>query len=511
MKAGTASALPTTMLSPIAHSWIRFAVAASFVWASGVALAVAQTPAETVEVLRSRLDALERQLQAQRDRVDPVPVAPSGSTSSLDPALAARLEELETQIRVLARQIEIDKEQAAEKARTTPIVQAGRDGFSFRSTDGTFTLRLRGYLQSDGRFFLADDERPAPDTFTMRRVRPVVESTLYNRFDFRIMPDFAGGAASLQDAYIDARFRTDFKVRAGKYKAPFGFERLMSATEMPFIERALPTALAPNRDVGVMVHGDVFTGNLAYAVGIFNGVADGASADVDTQDGKDGVARIFAQPFRSRRDSIWRGLGAGVALSYGIQRGSLANTILPAIRTSGQQTFFSFRGQDASGPAVLANGRHARVSVQGHYFVGSFGLLAEHVLSSQELRRGDDAATVDNSAWQLAGQWVLTGETPSYRGVSPRAAFDPKNGSWGALELTARYHRLDIDRDAFPLFASLTSAARAVHGFTMGTNWILNSGVKFSANYERLHFERGADTGDRAPEQALLTRMQIGF
>jgi phosphate-selective porin OprO and OprP len=498
------------MLSPLACSWIRIPAAALLMWTIGVSLAVAQAPSETVAVLRARLEALERQLHAQRDRVDPVPATSTGTAASSD-AIAARLEELETQIKVLARQIEIDKEQAVEKARTIPVVQAGREGFSFSSTDGTFRLRLRGYLQSDGRFFLADDGRPAADTFAMRRVRPVVETTLYNRFDFRIMPDFAGGAASLQDAYIDARFRPDFKVRAGKYKAPFGFERLMSATELPFIERALPTALAPNRDVGVMVHGDLFTGNLAYAAGIFNGVADGGSADADTQDGKDSVARIFAQPFRARRDSIWRGLGAGVAVSYGIQRGSVANTILPAIRTSGQQTFFAFRGQDASGPAAVADGRHGRVSLQGHYFVGSIGLLAEHVFSSQELRRGVNAATLDNSAWQVAGQWVLTGESPSYRGVSPRAAFDPQKGSWGALELTARYHRLDIDRDAFPIFASLTSAARAVHGFTIGTNWILNSGVKFAVNYERLHFEHGADAGNRAPEQALLTRMQIGF
>src|SRR5690242_21395265 len=37
---------------------------------------------------------------------------------------------------------------------------------------------------------------------------------------------------------------------------------------------------------------------LAYQVGVFNGVEDGGSGDIETtDDGKDIAARIFAQPF----------------------------------------------------------------------------------------------------------------------------------------------------------------------------------------------------------------------
>jgi hypothetical protein len=143
----------------------------------------AQSP-ETVAALKTRLEALERELQTLRRG--------KGSDAAKDPAatptpsLEERLEELEAQLRVLARQIEIDKEQAAAAAKSAPVVQAARDGFSFRSADGSFRLRLRGYVQSDGRFFLEDDQRPAVDTFVMRRVRPIVEATLFNQFDFRI-------------------------------------------------------------------------------------------------------------------------------------------------------------------------------------------------------------------------------------------------------------------------------------------------------------------------------------
>ena len=468
----------------------------------------AQSP-ETVAALKTQLEALERQLQALRNGSGGETAKPGAAAI---PAIEERLEELDAQIRVLARQMEIDKEQAAAAAKSAPVVQAARDGFSFRSADGAFRLRLRGYVQSDGRFFLEDDTRPAVDTFVMRRVRPIVEATLFNQFDFRIMPDFGGGTTVLQDAYIDARFRPDFKIRAGKFKPPFGFERLMSATELPFIERALPTALVPNRDVGVMVHGDLLAGNLAYAGGIFNGVPDGGSADSDAQDGKDLVARVFVQPFRTARDSRWQGLGAGIAVSYGVQHGSPTSTILPTFRTSGQQTLFTYLAQDTTGPAAFADGDHTRVSPQFHYYYRSYGVIGEYVYSSGNVRRGNGAAVLDNSAWQIAGTWVVTGETPSYRGVAPRSAFDPKNGKWGALEVLARYHELKLDPDTFPLFASAAASARSVDGWTVGTNWILNTGVKISANFEHLNFTGGAAAGaNREAENALLSRIQIAF
>jgi hypothetical protein len=40
----------------------------------------------------------------------------------------------------------------------------------------------------------------------MRRVRPIVASTLFKYFDFRIMPDFGEGSAVLQDGYFDVTY-----------------------------------------------------------------------------------------------------------------------------------------------------------------------------------------------------------------------------------------------------------------------------------------------------------------
>ncbi len=462
----------------------------------------AQTPPGTP--LEARLEALQRELLALKSAV-----RVEGTDDSA--TLTARVEELSTQLKILARQIELDKEQAAERAKTSPQTTAGRGGFSVQSADGQFRVRVRGYLHSDARFFVDDTANRAVDTFVLRRVRPIVEATMFGIFDFRVMPDFGSGATVLQDAYVDMRFHPKLKVRVGKFKPPLGLERLMSATEIPFVERGLPTALVPNRDMGVMVHGDLASGNLAYAAGVFNGVIDGGSADSDIQDGKDVVARLFAQPFRTRRDSRWQGLGLGVAGSYGSQRGvSAASNALPTFRTAGQTSFFAFRGDDPVLGAVLADGTHTRFSTQGYYYVGSFGFLGEHVISSQEIRRGTTADTLDKSAWQVAGSWVVTGEPATHRSVVPRAGFDLAANTWGALELTTRYTALDIDADAFPFFANPVSAASGAQAWTAGVNWYLNTGVKLQANFERTTFDTAGATR-REAENTVFTRIQFAF
>ena len=71
------------------------------------------------------------------------------------------------------------------------------------------------------------------------------------------MPDFGGGTTVLQDAYLDLKFSPAFKLRTGKFKSPLGLERLASALDIPFVERAYPTSIVANRDIGVLLFGDV--------------------------------------------------------------------------------------------------------------------------------------------------------------------------------------------------------------------------------------------------------------
>ena len=71
-------------------------------------------------------------------------------------------------------------------------------------------------------------------------------------FDFSLMPDFGGGAAVLQDAYLDVQAVAEApgarRQVQGARSASSGCSRRRRSS---FVERAFPTALVPNRDVGV--------------------------------------------------------------------------------------------------------------------------------------------------------------------------------------------------------------------------------------------------------------------
>jgi phosphate-selective porin OprO/OprP len=392
-----------------------------------------------------------------------------------------------------------------------PVVTAGAGGFEIRSSDSAFRLRLRGYVHGDFRSYPADGEGRATDAFLLRRVRPIVDATFYRIFDVRIMPDFGGGTAVVQDAYLDARFSTTFNLRAGKQKAPVGQERLVSVSDILFVERALPTALVPNRDVGVQAYGDLAPW-LSYNLGVFNGVVDGGSGDTDATDSKDVVGRIAVSPFKGTTHGRLQTLLVGLAGSTGREVGTPTSPALAQVRSGGQLVWFRYRTDGTAANTTIADGQRTRVTAFGQYYAGPLGLMAEYVRARQAVRRATSVAGVAQRAWQVTGAWVLTGETATGRAIQPRTVFDPNKGTWGAFEIVARVNRLTIDAAAFPVFASLDQSASRATAAGIGLNWYLNRNLKIAADYERTGFVRGAaDGADRPDEHALFTRFQVAF
>ena len=269
----------------------------------------------------------------------------------------------------------------------------------------------------------------------------------------------------------------------------------------------------PNRDIGVQLGGDIHTGVLTYAVGVFNGVTDLGNGDGDLNDSKDLDARVFLQPITT---GSLKGLGIGIAGTTGTEQGGLSGTTLssglPAYRSAGQQTVFRYR-TDAAVPlnSVLANGRRSRLVPQGYFYSGPFGVQGEYALSRQEVRLGPSAAELTHKAWQASGSFFLTGEKAGFRSPTPKKVFDPTQKGFGALELVARYGELDVDDDAFPIFASPTSSITKEKSAGVGLNWYLNKQIKVAVNYEHTTFDGGAADGDRKAEDFFVTRFQHSF
>ncbi len=443
--------------------------------------------------------------------IAPQAVAQQEGTTPDSASLERRVDELDQQIRVLQRlrELEADSIKAASKDKVSATASA-KDGFTIKSADGKFALRFKGLVQTDGRFFLSDSAVPATNTFFLRRARPILEATVGKYLEFRLMPDFGQGTTVLFDAYTDVKVSPAFAVRVGKFKAPVDLERLQSASDIVFAERSMATNLAPNRDVGLQLSGDLDSGLVAYQVGVFNGVPDLGNGDGDVSDAKDFVGRIFLQPFKT---GAAKGFGVGVAGSTGMERGSTAAPQLAGYRTAGQQTWFRYISSTTTlAGNAFADGRRQRLAPQAYFYTGPLGLHGEYINSWQAVSRtGFATAKLKHSAWQATGSLFLTGEKNSWRSATPKKPFDPKAGTLGAVELAARYSELSIDDATFPTFASPTSSPGKAKAWAVGINWYLARAIKAVVDYEHTTFTGGTATGDREAENFVATRLQYSF
>jgi phosphate-selective porin OprO/OprP len=443
---------------------------------------------EKLDALIKRIDELERKVDALEKRNATVPPAsPEAITGAPTP-----------------------------NPESMPVVSLGSGGLLVRSPDSNFVFNLHGFMQTDARFYLG--EKTVPDTFLLRRVRPIFEGTVYGMFDYRLQLDFASNVNSpgtnndgfVTDAYVNARPWTDLQLQIGKYKAPVGLEREQSTANLQFVETGLPTQFTPNYDLGAMLHNGLFNHSVNYALGIFNGVADGGSDDIEsTDEGKELVGRIFAQPFLRTDITELRGLGFGAGGSYGYRSG----TTRP-YTTQGQQIFYAYGNATSS---VTFSGNQYRIDPQAYYYWGPFGIYGEYVINNQSLRSVSGAVITterfNNTAWQIIGSWMLTGENNSFGPIVPQDPVALHQSGWGALELVGRFGQMTMDPDLFPLFASTTSAQEQT-SWGVGLNWHLNHNLKVQLDYESTTFRGGSSAPGSAtanPEHVILSRVQLNF
>jgi phosphate-selective porin OprO/OprP len=371
--------------------------------------------------------------------------------------------------------------EVADKARSGATVGAEPTGITIRSNDQNFLLKIGLDIQIDNRTFPGDSTVPLTDQMLIRRARPALSGTVYKYIDFYLRPDFGLGTTVLYEAYFELKYFPRANLRVGKFKPPVGLERLQSDDDTSFVERGFPTLLAPSRDIGYQISGDLVRRRVSYTMGVFNGVPDNGLSD----------------PLS--------GLGFGVGASSGSDDG----IPLPSYKTFGQNTFFSF----ASG--VTAAGHRTRLAPQGYYYNGPFGLFAEYTFAEEGLQKGTLRRSIAFRAWQVQASYLLTGDKKGFTTLTPRKNFDPKNHGWGAVELAVRTGEFSVERGFFDDgFGNVASTPRHAKEWVGGVNWYLNRAVRISLDYGNTNFDGGASAaagGNRPTERALLQRFQINF
>jgi phosphate-selective porin OprO/OprP len=483
---------------------------------SQFALSAFAADAPAADSSEAEIAALKKEIQALEQKVDKLEHQQQQQAAAPAPAAQpASLEALDQKVRILERERENDQAAAAEFVKTQPKFAMTQNGFSFSSADSNFVAQLHGVLQLDSRSFFQDGGNNGTDGFLLRRARPIFTGTVFRDFDYNFTPDFGGSTVQIVDAYMNYHYNSALQLEAGKFKGPIGLEQLVADRDTLFNERSLVTDLVPNRDLGVQLHGDVLDGTVSYALGLVSGANDynGTTVNSPTQDDKAFEGRLFFQPWKNSDVSALRGLGFGLAGSYlaNHPQTNSATGLTPGYTTDGQQKFFSYNA------GVNAKGAGWRYSPQAYYYYGPLGFMGEYVMSDQQVASATKSADLSNTAWEITGSWVLTGEDASYYGVTPRHPFDPRNGGWGAWQLVARYAALDVDGKAFSDgFATSTKSADGANAWSVGLNWYLNRNIRADLSFSHTTFD--GFTGKPAPgtvpaqsENVLFSRLQLAF
>ena len=408
----------------------------------------------------------------------------------------------------------------------------GDGGFSIQSPNGDYKLKIGGYVDVDAREF-GDNKRDLgySSSILTRHINPIIQGTVARDFDYFFQADLgynnayssisstgaSAYAPSIVDAYMEYKYFPWAKIRVGKFKVPFDIENLQDVARFSnFAELGLTSNLSPLRDTGAQVGGSVLHDRLSYAVGIFGGAADrenyfgGNSTAGADNNNRDVAGRIFVQPFKGSDLSYLSGVGFGYAATYGKEKG----TDLPNYITPGQAPVFSYNS------GVIADGPQLRGAPQFDYYYKSFGLIGEYVSSQETLEHTSGSNVIrdrlNDTAWQLTGSYVLTGENASYWGVTPKNNFDLSAGNWGAFELAGRYGELNIDHNAFDDgFANLNTSISREKAWAAGINWYLNTNLKIVFDFEQTKFRRGAVVGvnndNRKTENLFTTRFQLSL
>jgi phosphate-selective porin OprO/OprP len=329
--------------------------------------------------------------------------------------------------------------------------------------------------------------------------------------DARFMPDWGSGSATVQDAFIDVKFSPWTVLRVGKFKAPVGLERLRSATDLAFVERALPTNLVPNRDLGVQLGGELGGGVVAYQLALLDGANDGGSLDQDLNDSKELALRVWASPLKQRAASRLRGLGFGLVVTEGSSRGSVSAPGLSAYRTAGQLAFFSYRTGRTLDDTVVLDNQRRRAGLQAEYELGRMALQAEWIRSRVDVSLGTQRARLTHSAAQLTAQIALTRDRAVAKGFDPRKPWNPAARQFGGLELVLRAGRLRLDDETFPIYADPTRSASSARELGVGINWYPIRQLKLSLDGVETRFGRADGGPEREQERVLLSRIQVAF
>ncbi len=390
------------------------------------------------------------------------------------------------------------------------------DGLRMKNGEG-FKIKFGGRLMYDIGWIDGDDledhsdlagsDFDLEDAADVRRARLYFQGDIYEDLQFKLQFDLADCDADLKDAYL--RFKNIpylGSVTMGHFKEPFSLEELTSSKYITFMERGLPNAMSPGRNVGVMAHNSVLDDRMTWAVGIFRDVDDCGQDDPEENDEDGGynmTARVTAAPWYAEGGRKVLHLGGSYSLRHPQEQSV-------RFRARPEAHFLAERFTDVTFGAEWEN----RFGAEAALVCGPFSAQAEYMAVVPDAGGEGDVSPTLQGAYAYVS-YFLTGEHRNYspssgtfKRVRPKKNFR-QDGGLGAWEVGARWSWLDFTDN--PL-EDTDDGARELNNVTLGVNWYLNPNVRIMWNWVHPVVEDEGPADDWKEENDIfMMRMQVDF
>jgi phosphate-selective porin OprO/OprP len=474
----------------------RFGVGVWFVLA---AAAAAQPPTAPLDpnTLLQRIEAQDRrivELEAQMSRIRRLPDATAGAANDRQPG----------PIEAVSNQ-----EKEAPAAQGTLVRKGDVSGEKP-------TMEIKGRVHAD--YFVFANQDAASEAafgdlqnyFEFRRVRIGVGGKGYGVYEYELEVDFepennftvrnaadtgsitiGAEAVSLKDAWVSLTALPILgTAKFGHFKQPFSLEEMTSANYITFMERGLPNAFSPGRDVGAAAFDYAEDETMTWGYGVFfNDVDDIVKERIGDQQGVNLAGRVTWLPYYSWDGRYLVHVGAGYIFSD----------------VSDDSVTFSTRPETHEEDSFLSTGALAAENFQ---LTGAELAVVWGPWSVQSEVFGvstDGVGAAPNDQYWGAYAYVscfLTGEHRPYERkegkfarIKPLTQFwvintaDGHCAGWGAWEAALRWSYIDLDDRG-----TIASSRGQLNDITLGLNWYWNPNTRWMLNYIHAFGDR-ADVG----------------
>jgi phosphate-selective porin OprO/OprP len=372
-----------------------------------------------------------------------------------------------------------------------------------------FSVKVGGRAQADTVWYANDpDGVGAQNYFEFRRLRLFAEGEGYGVFDYKVQLDFlddSTGGTAMKDVYIGMHDVPGFGwVQMGHFKVPFGLETLTSSKYITFMERSLPVAFAPEREVGIGASNNSADEYVTWSYGaFFDDISELTKEIVDDNQGIRIAGRATWTPYY---DELAEGrylFHLGMAGMYTNDRDNDVEF------ESRPETHEGVSGGFVSTGSIAADD-YTSLGLEAAVVSGPLSLQSEFMYVDVD---ADSGADLDYYGAYAFVSYFFTGEHRKY---------DRSNGTFGRVSPLENFWIVDtaggrcVGRGAWEgairwSYLDFTDSADEdqLHDITLGVNWYWNPYMRMM--FEYIHAFRDSPGQGDADLDILGTRLQVDF